>query len=67
MMKQVVNGLIKQTQTKQRLAVIRLELDYELAVLFEAMQKKDRVQMEKSKAVLRQLWEKLQQIDEHKL
>ncbi|WP_232726116.1 hypothetical protein [Bacillus sp. FJAT-42315] len=64
MMKQVVNGLIKQTQTKQRLAVIRLELDYELAVLFEAMQKNDRIQMEKSKAVLRKLWEQLQKDDE---
>ncbi|PAQ14528.1 hypothetical protein CD798_10610 [Bacillaceae bacterium SAOS 7] len=63
-MKQVVNGLIKQTQTKQRLAVIRLELDYELAVLFEAMQKNDRIQMEKSKAALRKLWEQLQKGDE---
>ncbi|MGM7635979.1 hypothetical protein [Bacillus sp. Hm123] len=63
-MKQVVNGLIKQTQTKQRLAVIRLELDYELAVLFEAMQKKDRIQIEKSKEILQRLWEKLQKNDE---
>ncbi|OZI12399.1 hypothetical protein CEW92_07645 [Bacillaceae bacterium SAS-127] len=63
-MKQVVNGLIKQTQTKQRLAVIRLELDYELAVLFEAMQKNDRIQMENSKAALRKLWEQLQKGDE---
>ncbi|WP_338753845.1 hypothetical protein [Bacillus sp. FJAT-52991] len=66
-MKQVVNGLIKQTQTKQRLAVIRLELDYELAVLFEAMQKRERVQMEKSKEILRQLWEQLQKIDRREL
>ncbi|WP_338451911.1 hypothetical protein R4Z09_08590 [Niallia oryzisoli] len=36
-MKQVMNSVKKKAIEKERKAVLRLEMDYELAVLFEAM------------------------------
>lgn len=63
MMRQVMNGLTMQTQTKEKRAVIRLELDYELAVLYEAMQADDQDQVVKSKEKLRKLRKQLLRID----
>ncbi|WP_232713378.1 hypothetical protein [Bacillus xiapuensis] len=63
MMRQVMNGLTMQTQTKEKRAVIRLELDYELAVLYEAMQADDQDQVVKSKEKLRKLRKQLLTID----
>ncbi|MCJ8006126.1 hypothetical protein ACFFF5_04660 [Lederbergia wuyishanensis] len=40
-MKQVMNAYRKKNLDKQKLAVLRLELNYELAVLFDALQEKD--------------------------
>ncbi|MBS4198811.1 hypothetical protein KHA93_03985 [Bacillus sp. FJAT-49732] len=40
-MKQVMNAYKKKNLDKQKLAVLRLELNYELAVLFDAMQEAD--------------------------
>lgn len=40
-MKQVVNAYRKKSLDKQRLAVLRLEMNYELAVLFEAIQEEN--------------------------
>lgn len=51
-MKQVMSGMQTHTQSKEKLAIIRLELDYELAVLYEAMKAKNADQMEKSKEKL---------------
>jgi hypothetical protein len=36
-MKQVMNSIKKKAIEKERKAVLRMEMDYELAVLFEAM------------------------------
>jgi hypothetical protein len=36
-MKQVMNSVKKKAIEKERKAVLRMEMDYELAVLFEAM------------------------------
>ncbi|MEK4030335.1 MULTISPECIES: hypothetical protein [Bacillaceae] len=58
-MKQVMNGMQTYTQSKEKLAVIRLELDYELAVLYEAMKAKNDDQMEKSKEKLNILREQM--------
>jgi hypothetical protein len=55
-MKKVVNGL-KRTDGEKRIAVLRLELDYELATLYEAMMENDE---EKKKECKRKL-EKLRQ------
>ena len=40
-MKQVMNSSKKTSDKLERIAVLRLELDYELAVLFEAMEEND--------------------------
>ncbi len=37
-MKQVIRGNRKKSSDRQKIAVLQLELNYELAVLFEAMQ-----------------------------
>jgi hypothetical protein len=55
-MKKVMNGL-KRTDGEKRIAVLRLELDYELATLYEAMMENDE---EKKKECKRKL-EKLRQ------
>ncbi|RAK23211.1 hypothetical protein B0I26_101165 [Anoxybacillus vitaminiphilus] len=55
-MKKVVNGF-KRTDGEKRIAVLRLELDYELATLYEAMMENDE---EKKKECKRKL-EKLRQ------
>ncbi|WP_228027672.1 hypothetical protein [Bacillus fonticola] len=56
-MKQTMPQLPKGFPTKERLATLRLEMDYELAVLFEAMEASDDVQMRLSKDKLRALRE----------
>lgn len=58
-MKQVMNSMQTYTQSKEKLAVIRLEQDYELAVLYEAMEAKNTDQMEKSKEKLNILREQM--------
>lgn len=40
-MKQVMNAYRKKSVEKQKLAVLHLELNYELAVLFDAMQEEN--------------------------
>ena len=55
-MKQVVN-MYKKLDGQKRLAVIRLEMDYELATLYEAMVENN----EKKKAECKQKLEKLRQ------
>lgn len=47
---------------KQYERILRLELDYELASLFEAMQVKDEAEMEKSKKRLKEIQEELESL-----
>ena len=53
-MKPIVKQGIKE-EKDNRAAVWRLEVDYELATLYEAMEKKDETQIEMSKRKLEQL------------
>ncbi|HLU23395.1 hypothetical protein [Lederbergia graminis] len=58
-MKQVVNAYRKKNLDRQRLAVLRLELNYELAVLYEALQENDEDLQLKTKRKLERLREEL--------
>ncbi|MBL4952533.1 hypothetical protein RCG24_08960 [Neobacillus sp. OS1-32] len=40
-MKQLMNTSLKKVSERERTAVLRLEMDYELATLFEAIEEKD--------------------------
>ena len=51
-MKQVMNTSKKRDVQQQRMNVLRLEMDYELAVLFEAIQTKNTETQTKSKQKL---------------
>lgn len=53
-MDQVIAAL-KRKDAEERIPVLRLELDYELATLYEAMQADDNVQIKKSKELLKRL------------
>ncbi|MEK4301978.1 hypothetical protein MKY30_21720 [Oceanobacillus sp. FSL W8-0428] len=55
-MKYVMEAL-RRKEAEERLPVIKLEIDYELATLYEAMQGEDTVQIIKSKERLKQLSE----------
>ncbi|WP_330218284.1 hypothetical protein [Ornithinibacillus contaminans] len=50
---------VRKQEEKERLPVIRLEIDYELLTLYDAMQVEDNVQMIKSKQKLKQLRKQL--------
>ena len=58
-LKQVMNTSKKRDVQQQRLNVLRLELDYELAVLFEAIQTKNKEKQAKSKQKLVSIREEL--------
>ncbi|MTH52575.1 hypothetical protein GKZ89_04080 [Bacillus mangrovi] len=61
-MKQVMKA-VQPKEMKNRINVVQLELDYELATLFEAMQEKNEDQKSASKQRLEKLrkeWMKLQ-------
>lgn len=58
-MRQLVNSLKKRDPEKERKAVLRLELDYELATLFEAMADNNEKQKSKSKEKLKKIREEL--------
>ncbi|GED70563.1 hypothetical protein BRE01_42650 [Brevibacillus reuszeri] len=53
-MDQVIAAL-KRRDLEERIPVLRLELDYELATLYDAMQAEDNAQMKQSKERLKQL------------
>ena len=57
-MKQVVN-MYKKNDGQKRLGVIRLELDYELATLYEAMMENNEVQKQKCKRKFEKLREEM--------
>ncbi|OZU90451.1 hypothetical protein CIL03_04705 [Virgibacillus indicus] len=53
-MKYVMEAL-RRREAQEKLPVIRMEIDYELVTLYDAMQADDRVQMIKAKERLEQL------------
>ncbi|GAA0338609.1 hypothetical protein GCM10008967_31100 [Bacillus carboniphilus] len=62
-MKQLMHTIKKKDQEQQRLAVLRLELNYELAVLYEAMQNDDNDQARKCKEQLKRIRNELIQLN----
>lgn len=50
-----VIAALKRRDSEERIPVLRLELDYELATLFEAMSNCDQIQIDKSKQKLKEL------------
>ncbi|MFC4556971.1 hypothetical protein ACFO3D_01955 [Virgibacillus kekensis] len=61
-MKYVMEAL-RRKEAKEKLPVIRMEIDYELMTLFDAMQANDKIQKIKSKERLEQLRLQLQEIE----
>ncbi len=58
-MKQMIKIIRKVDIEKQYEQILRLELDYELASLYAAMQEKDEKEMEKSKTRLKEITDEL--------
>lgn len=54
-MKQMIQIIRKADVEKEYIHVLKLELDYELASLFDAMQQKDSRQIDESKKRLREI------------
>jgi hypothetical protein len=54
-MKQLMNTLTKRDFEKERKAVLRLEMDYELLTLFDAMNENNENQKRKSKEKLEKI------------
>ncbi|WP_374723811.1 hypothetical protein [Calidifontibacillus erzurumensis] len=57
-MKQVVR-VLKKNEAEKRLPVLKLEIDYELATLYDAMMANDEAQIRKSKLILEQFRQEL--------
>ncbi|QST01442.1 hypothetical protein IMZ31_07765 [Pontibacillus sp. ALD_SL1] len=53
-MKRVMDSLRKR-EVMERLPVVKMEIDYELMTLFEAMEEQDKIQVRESKERLEQL------------
>jgi hypothetical protein len=53
--KQLMNTSLKKVGEKQKAAVLRLEMDYELAVLFEAIEEKDEKKIKECKQKLERI------------
>ena len=58
-MKQLINSVKKESVEKERTAILRLEMDYELAILFEAMGEKNENQKSESKERLEKIRQEL--------
>jgi hypothetical protein len=58
-MKQVMNSSRKKTGDKERSAVLRLEMDYELATLFEAISENNGEKMKNCKQKLEKIRQEL--------
>lgn len=61
-MKYVMEAL-RRKEAQEKLPVIRMEIDYELVTLFDAMQADDKVMMIKAKERLEDLRKQMLQID----
>jgi hypothetical protein len=58
-MKQLINSTRKRNGEMQRTAVLRLEMDYELATLFDAMTDSDKPKMKECKQKLERIRQEL--------
>lgn len=58
---------VRQKENRQMISVIRMEIDYELATLFDAMQAEDKLEVIKAKSKLRYLVNKLKILQKHKI
>ena len=58
-MKQLMNTSLKKASEKERTAVLRLEMDYELATLFEAIEENDEKKMKDCKQKLEKIRQEL--------
>lgn len=58
-MKQLMNTSLKKAGEKEKKAVLRLEMDYELAVLFEALEEKDERKIKDCKQKLERIRQEL--------
>jgi hypothetical protein len=58
-MKQLMNTSLKKASEKERMAVLRLEMDYELATLFEAIEEKSEKKVKESKQKLERIRQEL--------
>ncbi|MFE8703697.1 hypothetical protein ACFYKX_24315 [Cytobacillus sp. FJAT-54145] len=54
-MKQLMNNLKKKAVEKERTAVLRMEMDYELATLYEAMQESNEKKQSETKEKLEKI------------
>lgn len=62
-MKQVVHVIRKADVEKEYVKLLQLELDYELATLFDAMQQNDEKEERKSKKRLAEIHRELETLD----
>lgn len=62
-MKQVVHVIRKADVEKEYVKVLQLELDYELATLFDAMQQNDEKEEQKSKKRLAEIHRELETLN----
>nr|WP_263328165.1 hypothetical protein [Neobacillus sp. Marseille-Q6967] len=58
-MKQLMNTSLKKVGEKERTAVLRLEMDYELATLFEAIEEKNEKKIKECKQKLEKIRQEL--------
>lgn len=58
-MKQLMNTSLKKAGEKERTAVLRLEMDYELATLFEAIEENSEKKVTESKQKLERIRQEL--------
>ncbi|TLS37685.1 hypothetical protein [Pseudalkalibacillus caeni] len=61
-MKQVIQSL-KRTEAEKRIPVLKLEIDYELATLHDAMLAKNKSEMDISKKKLEKLRQEMLQLE----
>lgn len=61
-MKQVIQTLLK-NDAEERLPVLKMEINYELATLFDALESNDPAQIKHSKRKLEQLRQELMQLE----
>ncbi|PIC64393.1 hypothetical protein CSV79_07130 [Sporosarcina sp. P13] len=62
-MKQVVHFIRKEDVEREYVRTLQLELDYELATLYDAIQEQDQKQTEKSKQRLAEIHNELEKLN----
>lgn len=56
---------VRQKENRQMISVIRMEIDYELVTLYDAMQANDKVEIVKAKSKLKYLVNKLNALQKY--